>query len=120
MLIIDYTAWLEWAEKWELTLHLLPVCRARLSSIILSKMVRARTKVSFIETRSADPDMRRTYPEEDAHGEPALFELVDVADDPGPDRHAARRAEGLDDAPKHERRHLVRHRDAHGTDAEAW
>jgi len=30
-----------------------PVCRAKLSSIILSKMVRARTNVSFIVTKSA-------------------------------------------------------------------
>ena len=31
-----------------------PECRARDSSIILSKIVRARTKVSFIETKSAE------------------------------------------------------------------
>lgn len=30
-----------------------PVCRARLSSIILSKMVLAFTNVSFMDTRSA-------------------------------------------------------------------
>jgi hypothetical protein len=53
-LIVDYRAYtINQTKSVGEERYVLPVCRAKLSSIILSKIVRARRNVSFIETKSA-------------------------------------------------------------------
>lgn len=70
--------------------------------------------------KSAIGNVMGTYPEEDPHCLAALLEAVHVGDGTSADGEPAGGTEGLDDAPEHERWHVVRERDTYRADAHAW